>query len=85
MTRAETEKLIREMFPDLFDERAKQQEEKIKNLPPSSEYAEEALNWMKEKGYMNGDGKGRMMARSALTREQYAIVEYNEAKADGRA
>lgn len=85
MTRAETEKLIREMFPDLFDERAKQQKEAIKDLPPSSEYAEEALNWLKEKGYMNGDSKGRMMAQSALTREQYAIVEYNEAKADGRA
>lgn len=84
MTKAETIALIKELFPDLFAQEMREYNELLTNKPASSEYAEEALNWMKDKGYMNGDSKGRMMAQKPLTREQYAIVEYNEAKANGR-
>lgn len=93
MTEAETKKIakqqaietVKELFPELFDKAIKEREDNIKDLPPSSEYEAEALEYMKEHGYMQGDNKGRMMAKKALTRGEYAMVEYNEAKADGRA
>ena len=93
MTEAETKKIakqqaietVKELFPELFDKAIEERESDIKDLPPSSEYEAEALEYMKEHGYMKGDGKGRMMAKKALTRGEYAMVEYNEAKADGRA
>ena len=85
MTKAETESLIREMFPDLFKKEMKDYNEAVNALPPASEYEAEALDWMKEKGYMTGDAEGRMMAQKPLTRGQNAIIEYNEAKDNGRA
>ena len=85
MTKAETEKLIREMFPALYAEAKKEEEKAIAEMPASSDYAQKALDWMREQGFMTGDKTGNMMPRKALTREENAIIEYNEAKANGRA
>ncbi len=52
---------------------------------PNNAYSQEALDWMQAKGYMQGDATGNMMAQSNLTREQYAVVEYRKAQAEGTA
>lgn len=85
MTKSETEKMIRDMFPALFDENLQKHDAEVKKMPASSEYAQEALDWLKNNGFLTGDASGNLMPRKPLTREEYAIVEYNEAKADGRA
>ncbi len=46
-------------------------------------YSQEALQWMESKGYMQGNASGNMMPQSNLTREQYAVVEYRKAQAEG--
>ena len=51
-----------------------------KKKPASSNYAKEALSFMKDKGYMVGDKNGNTMPQSPLTREQYAIMTYNMMK-----
>ena len=79
MTEEETKKLILSMFPEQFAKQMADYLDKQAKLPPSSDYAQKALDWMKENGYMNGNTHGDMMARKALTREDYAIVEYNQA------
>ncbi len=50
---------------------------------PNNEYSQEALDWMKSKGYMQGNANGNMMPQSNLTREQYATVEYRKAQDEG--
>lgn len=51
--------------------------------PASSKYAVEALTYLKSEGIMSGDKKGNTMPQKFLTREEYAIMEYNQAKKNG--
>lgn len=50
---------------------------------PNNSYSQEALQYMLDKGYMQGNTDGNMMPQSWLTREQYAVVEYRRAQAEG--
>ena len=52
-------------------------EAELKAKPASSNYAKEAIGYMKEKGYMTGDKNGNTMPQSPLKREDYAILTYN--------
>lgn len=48
--------------------------------PASSDYAREAIAFLKDEGIMTGDKNGNTMPRKFLTREEYAIMEYNASK-----
>lgn len=48
-----------------------------KKKPASSDYALEAIAYMKDKGYMTGDKSGNTMPQAYLKREDYAIMAYN--------
>lgn len=51
--------------------------------PASSDYALEALTYLKDNKIMAGDKKGNTMPQKFLTREEYAIMTYNIAKKNG--
>lgn len=57
-----------------LDDRAK--------LPASDKFAEDALTYMKDHGYMSGTPEGNMMPKSFVTREQMAIVTRNILESD---
>lgn len=74
------DKAMNEDFAKRFEKAAASREESIKKKPASSDYAIEAIDWMKSEGLIVGDSKGNTMPQAPLTREQYAMIEYTKAK-----
>ena len=82
MTEKETIKLIEKMFPTLF-RRCMEEYEKHLRTKPADSYAEEALEWAKEKGIMVGDKTGNQMPQSPVKREDLVTVLYAQEKVNG--
>lgn len=73
MTREETKRLIKDMFPELFTANMADYNKSIQNKPADS-YAQDALKWAKERGIMVGDATGNQMPQSPLKREDFAVI-----------
>ncbi len=73
MTKAETEALIKSMFPGMFDDNMARYNKELKDKP-ADPYAVDALSWAKSMGYMVGDPTGNQMPQSPVKREDLAVV-----------
>ena len=82
MTREDTEKLIREMFPGMFNENMERYNKELMKKPADG-YAKDALKWAKDNGIMIGNTTGNQMPQSSVKREDLAVVLYAQEKNNG--
>ena len=69
MTKAETEALIKQMVPEILAEIQKETAQK-----PADAWAEDAIEYCKQKGLMVGDADGNFRPQSFVKREELASV-----------
>ncbi len=72
MTKAETEALIREMFPRLMDDYKKDLAQQ-----PADQWAESKIERVKKSGLMVGDPDGNFRPQSDIRREEVAVILAN--------
>ena len=73
MTKAETEKLIREMFPELFTNAMAAYLAELAKKPADA-WAVPAIEYCQQTGMMVGDPDGNFRPQSPIKREEMASI-----------
>lgn len=73
-------KYLDKYMKDNFEKLMANYLDNLAKKPASSDYAREAIGFLKDNGIMSGDSKGNTMPKKFLTREEYAMMTYNMSK-----